>query len=158
MNPSDPMTEEADDPLYVVTARVGDEISGCLAGFVTQSSLKPVRFIVCVSKVNYTFTVVERSKALAVHLLGSEQRGMASLFGEWSGDDIDKFRQLDWKEGILGAPVIRDCAAWVEGPIINRMSAGDHEAFLIAVRDGGAGPRPGRFMLSDASDFNPGHP
>ena len=91
-----------------MTARVGDEISGCLAGFVTQSSLKPVRFIVCVSKVNYTFTVVERSKALAVHLLGSEQRGMASLFGEWSGDDIDKFRQLDWKEGILGAPVIRD--------------------------------------------------
>lgn len=102
MNMSDPMTEEADFPLYVVTACLGDEVSGCLAGFVTQSSLRPVRFLVCVSKVNYTFTVVETSKALAVHLLGSDQRDMASLFGEWSGDDIDKFRQLDWKEGILG--------------------------------------------------------
>ena len=158
MNMSDPMTEEADFPLYVVTACLGDEVSGCLAGFVTQSSLRPVRFLVCVSKVNYTFTVVETSKALAVHLLGSDQRDMASLFGEWSGDDIDKFRQLDWKEGILGASLIRDCSAWVEGPIINRMSAGDHEALLIAVRDGGPGPRQGRFMMSDASDFNPGHP
>src|ERR1700722_19527028 len=151
MSTSDPMTEEADYPLYVVTARVGDEISGCLAGIVTQSSLRPVRFLVCVSKVNYTFTVVERSKALAVHLLGSDQRDMASLFGEWSGDDIDKFRQLDWKEGILGAPLIRDGAAWVEGPIINRMSVCDHQAPLIAVRDGGPGPRQGRFMVSDSS-------
>ena len=158
MSMSDPMTEEADYPLYVVTAGVGDEVSGCLAGYITQSSLKPVRFLVCVSKVNHTFWVAERSKALAVHLLGSDQRDMASLFGEWSGDAIDKFRQLEWREGILGAPLLRDCAAWVEGPIINRMSTGDHEAFLIAVRDGGPGPRPGRFMLSDASDFNPGHP
>ena len=63
-----------------------------------------------------------------------------------------------WEGGISGAPLIRDCAARVEGPIINRMSAGDHEAFLIAVRGGGSGPRQGSFMLSDASDFNPGHP
>jgi flavin reductase (DIM6/NTAB) family NADH-FMN oxidoreductase RutF len=54
--------------------------------------------------------------------------------------------------------LLRDCAAWVEGPIIDRMSAGDHEAFLIAVRDGGPGPHRGRFRLSDASDFNSGHP
>ncbi len=60
MSVSDPMTEEADFPLYVVTARVGDEVSGCLAGFVTQSSLRPVRFLVCVSKVNCTFRVAAK--------------------------------------------------------------------------------------------------
>jgi hypothetical protein len=64
----------------------------------------------------------------------------------------------DWKEGISGAPLIRDITAWVEGPIINRMSAGDHEGFLIAVRDGGSGPRQGRFMLSDPRTSTQGHP
>ena len=96
------MTEEADFPLYVVTAHVGDEVSGSLAGCVTQSSLRPVRFLVCVSKEKYTFRVVKKGKALAVHLFGSDKRDMASLFGEGTVDDIDKFRQLDWKEGILG--------------------------------------------------------
>jgi flavin reductase (DIM6/NTAB) family NADH-FMN oxidoreductase RutF len=66
--------------------------------------------------------------------------------------------QSDWKEGISGAPLIRDITAWVEGPIINRMSAGDHEGFLIAVRDGGSGPRQGRFMLSDPRTSTQGHP
>ncbi len=72
------LVNAAEYPLYVVTAGVGDEFSGCLAGFVTQSSIKPVRFVVCISKVNHTFGIAERSKGLAVHQLGSDQRDIAS--------------------------------------------------------------------------------
>jgi hypothetical protein len=46
----------------------------------------------------------------------------------------------------------------VEGSIINRMSAGDHEAFLMTVTDGGRGSHKGHFMLKDASGFEPGQP
>jgi hypothetical protein len=58
------MIEEPDCPHYVVTAGVGDEVSECLAGYVARSRFRPVRFLVCVLQVNYTFTVAEKGKAL----------------------------------------------------------------------------------------------
>jgi flavin reductase (DIM6/NTAB) family NADH-FMN oxidoreductase RutF len=145
-------------PLYVVTACATDERSGCLAGFVTQSSIHPVRFIVCVSKINHTYGIAERSEGLGLHLLGADQRELASLFGEETGDMVDKFECVQWTGGVTGVPILAECAAWVEGRVIDRMSGGDHEAFLIDAIAGGAGTHPGRFMLSDATDFEPGHP
>ena len=53
----------------VTTVAVDGERSGCLAGFVTQCSIEPPRFLVCISKVNHTGGVVARAQALAVHLL-----------------------------------------------------------------------------------------
>jgi flavin reductase (DIM6/NTAB) family NADH-FMN oxidoreductase RutF len=153
-----PLTERIDYPLFVVTAGAGDEVSGCLAGFVTQSSMEPVQFLVCVSKHNHTYDTVRRSAGLVVHLLGSDQRDVASLFGEATGDEIDKFARVRWSAGHTGAPVLAECAAWVEGRIIDRMDAGDHDAFLINVCASGAGDHEGLFMLADAADFIPGHP
>jgi flavin reductase (DIM6/NTAB) family NADH-FMN oxidoreductase RutF len=147
-----------DYPLYVVTASADGEISGCLAGFVTQASIDPVRFLVCVSKVNHTYGIARRSLGLGVHLLGSDQRAVASLFGEQSGDRIDKFGGIPWSAGATGSPILSECAAWIEGTVVDRMDGGDHEAFLITVTAGGAGTRPGRFMRTDATDFEAGHP
>jgi flavin reductase (DIM6/NTAB) family NADH-FMN oxidoreductase RutF len=153
-----PLLDGVDYPLFVVTACAADEVSGCLAGFVTQSSMKPVQFLVCVSKLNHTYGTAQKSTGLGLHLLGSAQRDMASLFGERTGDEVDKFAQVEWIRGATGAPILTECAAWVEGRILDRMSGGDHEAFLISVDGGGAGPHEGRFMLHDAAQFEPGHP
>jgi flavin reductase (DIM6/NTAB) family NADH-FMN oxidoreductase RutF len=155
---ADAFVSAADYPLCVVTTHADGEDSGCLAGFVTQCSIVPVRFIVCISKVNHTFGVAERSSGLAVHLLGSDQLDIAELFGEESGDWVDKFEQLRWSRGVTGAPLLAECACWIEGPIINWISGGDHEAFVIAVSGGGAGTREGSLMVSDASSLDAGHP
>lgn len=88
---SESLVRSTDYSLYVVTACANDEPSGCLAGFVTQASIDPVRFIVCVSKINHTFGVALTSPGLGLHLLGADQRDTASLFGEQTGDVIDKF-------------------------------------------------------------------
>jgi flavin reductase (DIM6/NTAB) family NADH-FMN oxidoreductase RutF len=111
-----------------------------------------------VSKVNHTYGVARRSRGLGVHLLGSDQRVVASLFGEQSGDQIDKFQRIRWSTGSTGSPILSECAAWIEGKVVDRMDGGDHEAFLITVTAGGAGTRTGRFMRTDATDFEAGHP
>lgn len=152
------IADAADYPLYVVTASVGDEISGCLAGFVTQASIKPIRYLVCVSKVNHTFGVAERSDSLGLHLLGHDQHALAALFGEESTDVVDKFAQISWRRGETGVPILDECAAWVEGDVVNHMSGGDHEALLMTVRQGGSGGHGGQFMLSDAARLEAGHP
>jgi flavin reductase (DIM6/NTAB) family NADH-FMN oxidoreductase RutF len=152
------IVEEADHPLYVVTAASADEVSGCLVGFLTQSSITPFRLLVCISRANHTFNIAERASGLAVHALGADQRDMAELFGETTGDVVDKFSHLAWERGITGAPVLTECAAWAEGRTLGRMSAGDHDAFLISIDRGGEGPRTGRLMASRAKDLEAGHP
>jgi flavin reductase (DIM6/NTAB) family NADH-FMN oxidoreductase RutF len=165
---SGPLVSALDYPLYVVTAADargggagtghGGEVSGCLAGFVTQSSIKPVQFLICVSKLNHTFGIAESSRGLGLHVLGSDQREVASHFGELTGDEVDKFEGIAWTPGRTGAPILAECAAWIEGPTIDRMDAGDHEAFLISVEAGGVGPHAGCFTLRNASGFVAGHP
>jgi flavin reductase (DIM6/NTAB) family NADH-FMN oxidoreductase RutF len=155
---SKPLVSAVNYPLYVVTARADAERSGCLAGFVTQSSIKPVQFLVCVSKLNHTFGTAQRSHGLALHVLGSDQRNVARHFGELTGDEVDKFEGIGWSTGRTGVPILSECAAWVEGPIIGRIDGGDHEAFLIGELGGGAGGHEGCFMLRDATGFRPGHP
>jgi len=155
---SEAFVNATDYPLYIVTASADDELSGCLAGFVTQASIDPVRFLICVSKANHTFGVAQRSKGLGLHLLGSDQREVASLFGEQTGDQIDKFKRVVWSTGSTGVPILSDCAAWVEGTVVDRISGGDHEAFLVTITGGCSGGRAGRFMRTDATDFEAGHP
>ncbi len=152
-------TGRVDYPLVVATV-VGHQgdLSGCLAGFVTQCSIHPPHFLVCISNINHTYVVAQQATAIALHLLGEEQTDVASLFGERSGDSICKFDRVAWHPGGLGAPVLDDCAAWLEGDVLDRFGVGDHEAFLMRPQSGGSG-RHGRVLtLESGPHFHPAHP
>ena len=151
--------ERIDYPFYVVTVRSeAAEMSGCLAGFVTQCSIDPPNFLVCVSKVNHTLAVAERSSGMGLHLLGSDQVDLARLFGEESGDQVDKFASVDWRLGPTGAPLLVDSAVSMEGQILGHFSVGDHEAFLMRAVRSVAGGHPGLLTLRNAPPLKPGHP
>jgi len=144
--------------MFVVTASAGGETSGCLAGFVTQCSIDPARFLVCVSKLNHTYGVAARAPALGLHLLGEDQLDLASVFGELTGDDSDKLAAVAWHPGPLGAPVLEECAAWIEGAVLERIDLGDHVGHLVEPRSGGGGGHPGELRYSAARRLHPGHP
>ncbi len=153
-------TTRDDTPLYVVTVggTATEEVSGCVAGFVTQCSIAPPRFIVCLSKLNHTFFVGERVEGIAIHLLGSDQPDLASLFAEFTGDTYDKFEHCGWHRGSTGAPVLDECAAWLEGTVLDRFGVGDHEAVLMSPTGGGPGGHDGLLTLRSAPTLHPGHP
>jgi flavin reductase (DIM6/NTAB) family NADH-FMN oxidoreductase RutF len=152
-------TERIDFPYYVITVRTADgEMSGCLAGFVTQCSIDPPNFLVCIAKVNHTFLVAERSEAMGLHLLGDDQEELARIFGEETGDLVDKFAQCDWRLGPTGAPLLVESAVSMEGHILSRFSVGDHEAYLVCVERGVSGNHDGLLTYRDAPNFRPGHP
>ncbi|MEE2033226.1 flavin reductase family protein [Rhodococcus chondri] len=121
-----------DYPMFVVTARAQQERSGCLVGFATQAGIDPPRFLVGLSDKNRTFRVAGAADHLAVHVLNRSQLRIASLFGEQTGDEIDKFEQCAWREGPHGLPILDDAAAWFTGEIVGRVSLGDHVGFMLA--------------------------
>ncbi|MEU8888743.1 flavin reductase family protein [Streptomyces sp. NPDC048442] len=156
----DAFIDPLDYPLYVVTTAAKGEWSGCLVGFASQCSIRPVRFTVWLSKANRTFRTAQAADHLAVHLLGPGQHRLAELFGGETGDHVDKFASVAWTAKHAGIPVLDAAPAWFVGRIEQRTDAGDHVGFLLDPVEHGAHTRPaaGTFHLSDASDISPGHP
>jgi len=121
-----------DRPLWILTVAAAGERSGCLMGFATQASLDPARFLACVSRDNHTFGVAETAEHVAVHACPDEpDLVLARLFGEETGDDIDKFARCDWRNGPEAQPVLLGVPAWFVGRVLDRLDLGDHVGLLL---------------------------
>jgi flavin reductase (DIM6/NTAB) family NADH-FMN oxidoreductase RutF len=155
----EPFFEQVDYPYYLLTVRAPDEeMSGCLAGFVTQCSIDPPNFVACISRLNHTLGVAVRSSAMGLHLVGQDQLDMARLFGEETGDVVDKFANVDWRIGTTGAPLLADVSSALEGAILGHFSVGDHEAFLVRAVRAVGGPGRGLLTHRNSPELHPGHP
>ncbi|MFE1316180.1 flavin reductase family protein [Kitasatospora phosalacinea] len=151
-----------DPPVYVVTTGADGTRAGCLVGFGSQCSIRPERFAVWLSHSNRTHRVAARATALAVHLLPPDDAGraLARLFGENTGDEVDKFARVSWRPGPAGVPVLTDAAAWFAGRVVGRVEGGDHTAFLLDPLAGGRAdpPPPTALTLRDVAGLDAGHP
>ena len=149
-----------DYPLYVVTVGTPDtELSGCLAGFVTQCSIDPPNLLVCVSKENHTLRVARQSSFMGIHLLACDQVNVARLFAEETGDRVDKFASAAWRMGPFGAPILAEVAVAMEAKVLGHHSVGDHDAFLVQGLGAIAGKRESSLLTSRNSPrLNAGHP
>jgi flavin reductase (DIM6/NTAB) family NADH-FMN oxidoreductase RutF len=148
---------EFDYPMFIVTARRGDELSGCLVGFATQCSIDPLRFIVCLSDKNHTFRVAQETEMLAVHAVPDGAGALAEQFGSLTGDAVDKFASVSWSEGPGGLPILDECGNWFAGRILERVPAGDHWAFVLEPVRGEGDEREGTFTFQEARSIEPGH-
>ena len=88
-----------DYPMLIATVASDSERAGCLVGFATQSSVRPRRFLICLSVRNRTFRLARSSGSLVVHALAREQDELAELFGGATGDEVDKFARCAWRPG-----------------------------------------------------------
>ena len=152
------LTADLDYPMLVVTAVEGDDREGCLVGFASQCSISPLRFMVWISKVNRTAEVAARTPVVAVHYLSTADRAVAELFGEQTGDDIDKFERCRWQTGPSGAAIVDDCARWFVGRVIERFDTGDHMGLLLEPVASRVDPWDGQLGYQSVRDLEPGHP
>jgi flavin reductase (DIM6/NTAB) family NADH-FMN oxidoreductase RutF len=151
------LQEQSDPPMFLYTAAADGEVSGCLAGFGTQVSIHPARFLACISKTNHTYGVAERADALVVHVPPADDRDLAVLFGHETGDEVDKLAQVQWRPGPGGAPVLAACPTWVGGPVVERIDLGDHVGFLVDVQDGEVQDDAAALRFRQVEDVDPGH-
>ncbi|HET7531371.1 MAG TPA: flavin reductase family protein [Mycobacteriales bacterium] len=144
--------------MYVVTTRAGDERAGCLVGFTTQTSIDPVRFLVCISDVNATARVVAQATYVVVHQLARDEKDLARLFGEESEDWTDKFARCAWHDGPYDVPVLDASPAWFVGRIVERLDVGDHTGLLLVPVATGGRSDGAILTFRQLADLHPGHP
>jgi flavin reductase (DIM6/NTAB) family NADH-FMN oxidoreductase RutF len=144
--------------MFVVTTAAAGHASGCLVGFATQTSLKPPRFLVGLSRRNHTYGVALRAQHLAIHIVARRDIGLARLFGSQTGDEIDKFERCSWHSGPEGMPILDDAVAWFVGKTLDRLDIGDHLGYLLEPVAGHAPEHADDLVsLSDVLDLEPGH-
>ncbi|HEX2301246.1 MAG TPA: flavin reductase family protein, partial [Pseudonocardiaceae bacterium] len=159
---------DLDYAMFIVTARDGDRLAGCLVGFTCQTSIDPPRFLVCLSRRNRTYRLAQNADVLAVHFVPRDAEALVELFGGHTDDSdedrdassggSDKFAQVGWRPGPEGVPILQDCGNWFAGTVLERLDLGDHVGFLLepvqAQRQGGTQYYP----FSQAKHIEPGHP
>jgi flavin reductase (DIM6/NTAB) family NADH-FMN oxidoreductase RutF len=128
----DTLVSELDYPMVIVTTIADGERSGCLVGFHTQCSIHPPRWAVWISKENHTYRVATNATTFAVHFPSTEDRDLAELFGEETGDEIDKFALCEWTAGPDGVPLLDRIGNRIVGHLLDTVDDGsDHQLFVI---------------------------
>ncbi|MGH3726262.1 MAG: flavin reductase family protein [Mycobacterium sp.] len=154
----DRLMAQLDYPMFVVTVRGADGPSGCLVGFASQVSISPALFLVGLSKQNHTLGVSQQSTHLAVHVIPRAQGDLVRLFGEHTGDEIDKFAYCSWRQGPHGVPILEGASAWFVGTVLTRTELGDHIGHVLSPI--AVSPNPdvtGYVTFCDVKGFSAGH-
>ena len=142
-----------DYPMAIITVPG----SGCLVGFTTQVSIDPPRYLVGVSKANHTHHHAMEATTVVVHVLDRDDHELARVFGELSGDDVDKLALVAWSPGPDGVPVLDGAAAWFAGRVLERVELGDHTGLLLDVVDAEVRRWHGQLGFQAVKDLDAGH-
>ena len=118
--------------LYVVSSKMGEKFNGQIANTVFQITSEPPSIAVSINKQNLTHEFIQESKVFTVSIL-PENTPMKFIghFGFKSGRESDKFKGLNYRIGITGAPIVLDNSiGYLEAKLIGEMDAGTHTIFV----------------------------
>jgi len=118
--------------MYVVSSKKEAELNGQIANTVFQVTAEPPQISVCINKENLTCQFIQKSRVFTVSILERDvPMEFIGRFGFRSGKEIEKFKGIDHKPGITGAPVvIQNCLGYLECEVTNNMDVGTHTVFI----------------------------
>ena len=124
--------------LYVISSKKGERFNGQIANTVFQTTSEPPTIAVSVNKDNLTFEFIRESKVFSVSILSKETPlKFIGHFGFKSGRDIDKFKDIKYKVGISGAPIVMEnTIGYLEAELVDSLDVGTHTVFVGKVISG----------------------
>jgi flavin reductase (DIM6/NTAB) family NADH-FMN oxidoreductase RutF len=122
--------------VVVITTTWGQKLNGMSAAWVSRASEQPFLVMASVYKKNYSHDLIHKSGIFAVNYLRQGQQRLAIHFGKQSGREVDKFLKVPYFAEKTGAPILKDCLAYLDCGVIDRMDSGDHTIFLGEVLSG----------------------
>ncbi len=125
--------------LFVLTAREGDKINGCIINTAQQVTSSPNRISIAVNKINCTHDMVERSGRFAISVISEvAEFELFERFGFQSGRDVDKWAGFEgnYEVGTEGLPyVTRGVNAWISAEVESMIDLDTHTLFIARITD-----------------------
>ncbi|MBN1384772.1 MAG: flavin reductase [Elusimicrobia bacterium] len=123
--------------LYIVSSKKEKNFNGQIANTVFQITSEPPTVAVSINRKNLTHEFIKLSGVFTVSILSKETpMKFIGQFGFKSGRDIDKFKDVNYKTGITGAPVVlENTLGYLECKVKGSMDMGTHTIFTGEIVD-----------------------
>jgi flavin reductase (DIM6/NTAB) family NADH-FMN oxidoreductase RutF len=119
--------------VYIIGVKYRTKINGMTSAWVTQVSVQPPMISVAVGKSHYTSELISKAKSFSVNILSPEQMELARKCGFSSGRDQDKLQEEEVFYPATGAPILNNCAAYLDCKLTQQFEVGDHILFIGTV-------------------------
>ncbi|MGD0779767.1 MAG: flavin reductase family protein [Dehalococcoidales bacterium] len=118
--------------MYIVGSHKDSKLNGQIANTVFQITSEPPTVAVSINKQNLTHEYIKASKVFSASML-SQAAPLPFIggFGFKSGRDTDKLKNVNYKVGQTGSPVVTDnSTAYLEAEVVQEIDAGTHTIFI----------------------------
>ena len=122
--------------LYIVTAKQGNKINGCIINTLIQVTSSPVKISITINKDNYTTKMIEKTGMFNVSILDMNTKfDLIKHFGFQSGKDVNKFENFkDYKLANNQIPFItKNTNSYLSCKIVSPLDVGTHITFVADV-------------------------
>ena len=119
--------------LFVVTAKDGDKVNGCITNTAIQVASDPDRIAVAVNKANYTHDMILKTREFNISVISEDADfTLFKHFGFQSGREVDKFAgYTDYKIADNGLPYItKGTNAYFSTTVQQTVDLGSHTLFI----------------------------
>jgi flavin reductase (DIM6/NTAB) family NADH-FMN oxidoreductase RutF len=119
--------------VYIIGVKYGSKINGMTAAWVNQVSSQPPMVSVAVGKDHYTSELISKAKYFSVNILSPNQMELSRKCGFISGRKQDKLQEEEITYQATGAPILTNCAAYLDCKLSHQFEVGDHILFIGTV-------------------------
>ena len=119
--------------VYVVGVKEGETLNAFTATWLTQVSFKPPLVALGIRRDGVSYRMVEASRVLTVNFLGSAQKPLAQHFLKPAHLGTDKLKDIAYRLGKTGAPILEEAIACVECEVKEIRPGGDHAVVIAEV-------------------------
>jgi flavin reductase (DIM6/NTAB) family NADH-FMN oxidoreductase RutF len=112
----------------IVTARTAEgELVGLTANSFNSVSLDPPLVLWSLARAAASMPAFSAGSHYAINILGADQQELAKRF---AAKGVDRFADVEFEEGVAGAPLLKGAAASFECFNRSRYEEGDHVIFV----------------------------
>jgi flavin reductase (DIM6/NTAB) family NADH-FMN oxidoreductase RutF/rubredoxin len=121
--------------MYIVSSRKNGRFNGCIINTVFQITPEPPMVAISVNKPSLTHEYITDSKVFTVSIVSQEApMSFIGKYGFRSGRDIDKFKQVNYKTGQTGVPIILDnTVGFLEAEVTESIDIVTHTLFIAKI-------------------------
>ena len=122
---------------YIIGTKTDKQMNGMTAAWVTQVSSNPLLVSVAIGRTHYTSEMISEAGCFSVNMLRPDQVKLARKCGFGTGKGKDRLEGLEILYKKTGAPILADCAAYLDCKLYKAFEIGDHVVFIGEVVDMG---------------------
>jgi flavin reductase (DIM6/NTAB) family NADH-FMN oxidoreductase RutF len=113
----------------IVTMQTEERQHGLTVSGFLSISPEPPLVLISIGQELTSDLLLQASGAYAINFLRDDQAELSDRFAGRLGE-VDRFAGVTTRTAATGAPILEDCAAWLDCRIVSSQVVGDHTLFI----------------------------